>query len=181
MVVNPAQAARFDILLRDPSWSKETRVVADGAEQSRENGFIRLSKQWTKGDTIKIQFAPGVEVKTTHGGECYVKRGALLYALKFDHASTATQKWEGTDFANYDTRLSKKDDAGKFSDLKFPAELVAGSPLFTYSRNPDADARFPFDTPFGFIKGRLLFEGKPVDESLVPIGSTVLRKTSFGK
>jgi len=181
MVVNPAQDARFDILLRDPSWSKETRVVADGAEQSRENGFIRLSKQWTKGDTIKIQFAPGVEVKTTHGGECYVKRGALLYALKFDHSSEATKKWEGTDFANYDTRLANKADAGKFSDSKFPPEPVAGSPLFTYSRNPDASARFPFDTPFGFIRGPLLFEGKPVDESLVPIGSTVLRKTSFGK
>lgn len=181
MVVNPAQDARFDILLRDPSWSKETRVVADGAEQSRENGFIRLSKQWTKGDTIKIQFAPGVEIKTTHGGECYVKRGALLYALKFDHSSTATKKWEGTDFANYDTRLANKDDARKFSDLKFPAKPVAGGPQFTYSRNSDADARFPFDTPFGFIRGPLLFEGKPVDEALVPIGSTVLRKTSFGK
>ena len=179
MVVKPAQEARFDILLRDPSWSKETRVVADGAEQSRENGFIRLSKQWTKGDTIKIQFAPGLEVKSTHGGESYVKRGALLYALKFDHSSEATKTWEGTDFANYDTRLANKADAGKFSDLKFPAVPGDGNHPFTYSRNPQASARYPFDVPFGFIRVPLLFEGKPADVELVPIGSTVLRKTSF--
>ncbi len=181
MVVNPAKDARFDILLRIPSWSKETRVVAEGAVQARENGFIRLSKQWTKGDAIKIQFTPEVEVKTTHDGEFYVKRGALLYALKFDHSSTATKKWEGTDFANYDTRLANKEDAGKFSDFKFPARLDAGHSLFAYSRNPDADALHPFDVPFGFIKAPLLLQGKPTEAELVPIGSTVLRKTSFGK
>lgn len=185
LVVNPARATEFDILLRIPSWSVQTNVVTAGAKQSRENGCIRLSKSWVKGDTVKIQFTPKIEVKTTHDREFYVKRGALLYALKFDHVQTPTQKWKGTSFANYDIRLANKDDAKKYEDYKFPpwqeGKPNADTPSFSYSHNQKSSPQFPFDNPYGFIKAQFLSQGMKVEEVLVPIGSTILRKTSFGE
>jgi len=184
MTVDPAREARFDILLRVPSWSTRTDVTAAGAKQSRQNGYIRLTKSWVKGDTIRIAFTPKVEIKTTHNKESYVKRGALLYALGFDDVRTPTQKWEGTDFSNFDTRLANKGDSVKFADYKLPAdegERAARDPsLFVYTRNQKASAQFPFDSPYGSIRTKFQFRGKEVEDELVPIGSTVLRRLSFG-
>lgn len=181
LVVNPAREMPLDILLRVPSWSARTDVTAEGAKQSSEEGCIRLTKTWKKGDTVKVVFNPEVEVKTTYNNEHYVKRGALLYALKFEDTKIPTQKWEGTDFANYDVRPVQKEDAGKYSDYKFPASQTSktASAAFSYTPNQKASPRFPFDTPYGFVRAKFLFEGKEVEESLVPIGSTLLRKTSF--
>ncbi len=180
MEVNPARETRFDILLRIPPWSTRTDVVSEGALQARREGYVKLTKTWSKGDRIKISFTPEVEVKTTPDNESHVKRGALLYALKFDDIRTPTEKWEGSDFANYDVRLADKADAKKFADYKLLSGKTPDSAAFVYSRNEEASSQFPFDRPYGVIKTKFRMEGREVEDVLVPIGSTVLRKTSFG-
>lgn len=180
MEVNPAREAKFDILLRIPPWSTKTGVVSEGAQQTRREGYVKLTKIWSKGDKIKITFTPEVEVKTTHDNESYVKRGALLYALKFDDIRTPTEKWEESDFANYDVRLADKADAKKFADCKLPSGNSPVSGAFVYSRNEEASSQFPFDKPYGVIKTKFRLDDRDVEDVLVPIGSTVLRKTSFG-
>jgi len=76
----------------------------------KENGYVRLTKKWRRGDCVKIRFTPRIEVRTANNNELYVRRGILLYALGLDEKLVATKEWTGTDFANYNVTLVNPND-----------------------------------------------------------------------
>jgi hypothetical protein len=70
-----------------------------------------------------------------------------------------------------------------YNDYRLPSNIdvlfARDSTLFSYEKNPAADPRHPYDTPWGYIKGRFVVDGEAQDATLVPIGSTVLRRETF--
>ena len=222
--LEPAAPTKFDLLLRNPAWSRNTRVTAAGATISRERGFIRVTKNWAKGDVITITFDDRIEVEHSQNNELHVKKGALIYALPLAGRLQATKEFETGTLANYDVTLAEEGDRTKYDDYRivmtgkkdatlstvegnfsdagtlvrviepgsqlfFLKEYVhtgnhemkgtLDAAMFTYRRNPEASAEYPFDRPFGHIVGRFGFRGQIVEDTLVPMGSTLLRRVSF--
>ena len=222
--VNPSETKNFDVLLRNPDWSKNTRVTAIGATVKFEKGFIRVTRNWTKGDVINLTFEDKVVVEKFMNNELFLKKGALIYALPLAGKLTSTKEFEGGKLANYDVTLANVNDGDKFNEYKiimsgkkdatlatiegkysdsqtlakviepgsnlfFVKEFahtgnnamksIVDSIMFTYMSNKKANIDYPFDQPFGFILGTFNYKDKMVQDTLVPVGSTLLRKITF--
>lgn len=46
----------FEILLRNPAWSENTKALVNGKEITANKGYISIYRKWIKGDVIKICF-----------------------------------------------------------------------------------------------------------------------------
>lgn len=59
MTVAPEKAVEFPIALRIPSWCENPTLALNGETveiQKDENGFVRIERTWTSGDTIALNF-----------------------------------------------------------------------------------------------------------------------------
>ena len=182
--ITPETEKEFAIVLRNPSWSKNTKVTSPGAKISPvEDGYITVRKTWAKGDKIGIEFDQQITLKRAGNNEFYITRGPLIYAMKIDEKRTATKKFENG-LANYDVTPANPETAKKiYNTYRMPPNadirFARNATLFQYEKNPGADPQHPFDKPWGFIKGRFAENGNYFDGTLVPIGSTVLRRETF--
>ncbi|MEY2408469.1 MAG: uncharacterized protein QOF48_1139 [Verrucomicrobiota bacterium] len=54
----PSKAARFELALRIPHWSKTTRVQVNGREVNdvAPGRYLVIDRQWSRGDTVAIEF-----------------------------------------------------------------------------------------------------------------------------
>ena len=46
---------QFEILIRNPYWSKTTKVAVNGVEKEATEGYISLDKHWINGDVIELE------------------------------------------------------------------------------------------------------------------------------
>lgn len=46
----------FEILLRNPEWSENTKATVNGKEITAEKGYIGICRKWQKGDIIELEF-----------------------------------------------------------------------------------------------------------------------------
>lgn len=53
--VEPEREEEFEILLRNPSWSKTTSVYVNGIERNVNAGYIHIKGLWKKGDEIELK------------------------------------------------------------------------------------------------------------------------------
>ena len=44
----------FELLVRNPAWSKTTKLLVNGAETAAEQGYIRVEREWKTGDSIEL-------------------------------------------------------------------------------------------------------------------------------
>jgi len=187
-VIEAPQDVAFDLAVRNPAWSGNTRIDATGATQKIADGFIVLTKKWHNGDRVEITLDDPVQVRRFMDNECYITKGALIYAEKIDETMTATKTFIDA-LANYD--VSPK-DASKartlFEQTRLPANpamaLAKEPSLYVYHANPKALADYPFDVPYGFIDGQTVDcsvagNHKSVTTTFVPLGSALLRKVTF--
>ncbi|GHU98729.1 hypothetical protein FACS1894159_01660 [Bacteroidia bacterium] len=183
-VVEPSVETTFSLAVRNPAWSKNTVVEASGATQTIRDGFIVLSKKWRKGDRVEIVFDEPVEIRRFMDNESYMTKGALIYAARIDEAATPTAQFIAA-LANYDLAPKNMGQAATLFEKMMmpanPATLLARKPdLYTFEHNPDFDADYPFDAPYGRIKARLVDEGhNNTGAVFVPMGSAALRKITF--
>lgn len=56
ITVNTDVSDAFDILVRNPNWSKNTAVTVNGELQKVQSGYITLNRVWHNGDVIDIDF-----------------------------------------------------------------------------------------------------------------------------
>lgn len=52
----------FELLIRNPQWSKTTKVSVNGAPADVCDGYIRLNREWKNGDTVKVELDMRTEV-----------------------------------------------------------------------------------------------------------------------
>jgi len=52
--VHVEESEKFEILLRNPYWSKQTKLYVNGHEEAVCGGYIKLNRLWQKGDVIEL-------------------------------------------------------------------------------------------------------------------------------
>ncbi len=89
--VEPSTPKKTDICLRFPGWCKSLSVSINGSEIGNpiiENGYVRLKREWTKGDTIELDLDMPVdrvyadEKIEADRGKVALQRGPIVYCLE---------------------------------------------------------------------------------------------------
>ncbi len=91
LTVNPAEPASFDVNLRIPGWCQDAKAEVNGNAVDAspgENGYLRISRQWRRGDTISLEFPMPVERIAANPrvaadvGRVALQRGPIVYCLE---------------------------------------------------------------------------------------------------
>jgi hypothetical protein len=64
VAVDPERAATFPLYFRIPVWCVNSRIAVNGSPHAATpdaKGFVRIERQWTKGDTIELVFPMKVQ------------------------------------------------------------------------------------------------------------------------
>ena len=85
-----AAAGKFTLGLRVPAWSPEITVKVNGqvTNNTTENGYLKISREWRKGDEIEGKLAMPVTALHSHpevscnSGRIALQRGPLVYCLE---------------------------------------------------------------------------------------------------
>lgn len=56
IIVEPEMCENFEIAIRNPEWSENTKIYVNGAMIFVSGGYIYISKDWKAGDVIDISF-----------------------------------------------------------------------------------------------------------------------------
>ena len=54
ITVKISKPEEFEVLVRNPAWSKDTKISVNGKDECVTEGYISLKKEWESGDTIKL-------------------------------------------------------------------------------------------------------------------------------
>ncbi len=85
-----ATTGKFTLGLRVPAWSPEITVKVNGqvSNNTTENGYVKISREWRKDDKIEIKLAMPVTALHCHpevsynSGRIALQRGPLVYCLE---------------------------------------------------------------------------------------------------
>lgn len=55
ITVDPAENCSFELLIRNPHWSKTTTLAVNGVAQTVYDGYIAIDREWSKGDVIELE------------------------------------------------------------------------------------------------------------------------------
>jgi DUF1680 family protein len=176
MHVRSDSADAFPLYLRNPEWSKKTRVVCDGASISREGSYWRVLKRWKSGDTVRIEFTPEVQEIPAVNGEVAIQYGALAFAKPLPSERKAIKKYEVDRFE--DTVYTPLPNGE--NDLSLPAGQLAKAfqPVVV---KPEKTSEHPFDSPWVELHGHFVRStGASEAATLVPLGNApTLRRITF--
>lgn len=175
--VDPAKSLPMTLRFRIPKDAADVKVSGvEGAE--KKNGYVEINRTWKSGDSVVLTFDfPVKNLRTVASdNERYVKRGPLVYSLPIEsNKAVSPKKIDGkgnTGFHLYE--ITAKNPTGwdfQLSDnSQFTLVKSGGDPLR------------PFSSPPLKLEGKLKTpSGETVEATLVPIGTTVLRRTTFPK
>lgn len=186
--VNPARPLKYKLRFRIPADAAD--VTVSGIKGAvKKDGYVVIERIWAKGDafTITFDFPVNKMQEIADSKESYFKRGPLVFALPIDYkkeikdvSKTPELDKNGkpiksvinpesgfhlfdikaTDSIGWDFKLP--------SSAKFKMVMKGGDFLHPYANSPIS------------LKGTLInSSGKEVEVSLVPIGATILRRTTF--
>ncbi len=175
--IETAREVEFPLRLRVPRWSAEPSVAANGAAASKDNrGFIVLSKKWKSGDKVRLTLKPSVHGRTAVNGTTAVAYGPLVFSLPIPEKAEIVQRFSEPGFYGYQY------DPADLVSAKRPLQLQAGKPGFalTVVRDKTSDLLHPWDRPPLKLRGEMIgANGKLEAVELLPMGSTLLRRTCF--
>lgn len=176
--VRPAKAVSFALWLRDPEWSGETKVECEGALVRREGSYLKIRKEWKKGDMVRIHFDQKVQEVPALQTEFALQYGPLLYVLPVRSKDETVKKYDLPQFRDY--LVAKTEDAE--TEFSLPAEKGGTGFGFAAKSVAGTNADFPLDQPGMVLGGKLIRKsGVETDVELVPMGakSTRLRRVTF--
>lgn len=91
LIVEPETTRFFEINLRYPGWCRNFRVTINEEEvlnPTIEKGYIKLCREWSKGDSICLEMEMPVEIVHAHpkvtinAGKAAIQRGPLVYCFE---------------------------------------------------------------------------------------------------
>ncbi|MGH9411229.1 MAG: beta-L-arabinofuranosidase domain-containing protein, partial [Vicinamibacterales bacterium] len=90
LIVEPARAARFPVVLRVPAWATgaTARVGSGPATPLAPGSLHRIEREWRGRVEIAIRFPMTPGVIERYNGAVAIERGPLLYALKLGESWT---------------------------------------------------------------------------------------------
>lgn len=178
----------FTLVLRNPSWSTNSRLIADeGALVSFENGYYKIHKLWgTSEQLVTLKLDEQIQIKKLNNADSkdfYVQRGPLLYTYPYTNEKTSTQVRAGfPSYFSWDIWVPSTltDDYNGMQMLTTSPDFFANDSSFLrYKSSTPFIPEFPFDYPAGKITGRFALNGALLERELVPMGCATTRRTTF--
>jgi hypothetical protein len=178
--VNPAKALKFSLIIRKPHGCQNTDIVlASKAEITETDDRININKTWKKGDKLHLKFSFDIQrisqptSKSVKNKGVYFRRGALVYALPFDHKTKAVEEHQNSGFHRYNIRAN---------DTKEWKLRLSTNDKFTFTSVVNSDMQHPWDNPIVKLKGTLRDKkNQKKSVELVPMGNTIFRRVTFSK
>jgi DUF1680 family protein len=179
--IEPQRPVEFPVRLRVPWWSAQPEVTAPGTVVTNdERGFLVLAKKWQAGDQVRLTLKPAIHGRKAVDGRTAVAYGPLVFSLPIPEKAEIVQELPDVngvkDFRGYQY------DPADLTSAKRPLTLVADKPGFGFSvvEDPAGNPRYPWDRPRLTLCGQMVgADGKPKSVLLLPMGSTLLRRTFF--
>lgn len=186
--VDPAKPLQMKLRFRIPKGAADVHISGvDGAR--KVEGFVEIDRTWKAGDSFSLAFDFPIKklYEVADSKQAYLKRGPLVYALPITYTKKVSpETYEPMIKENGEKSLNVLNPESGFHvyeikptdpkgwDYKLPKETE-----FTLVRK-GGDMLHPYaDSPVS-LKGTMLNElGEKVEAILVPIGSTLLRRTTF--
>ncbi len=167
------QPRAFELRFRQPSWAKDNGVPlqASGANISREGGGWIAHKYWQNGDKISLRFEAAIQLHQDRRQDYYFTYGPLLYALPIE-----AQR-----------QVNKSHVVAGFHDLYYTSEqshdfyLDSNQAQNFQLKYNEIDGKAPWKKPASGLQG-VLWNAQTQQNEMVelwPIGSTILRRTTF--
>jgi len=174
---------KFPLRLRVPIWSDTPTVTAAGAGVIRdENGFMVVTKKWKNGDRIRLSLKPAIRGKTAANGTAALTYGPLVFSLPIPERAEITQRFPQAEKAGLTGFYGYQYDPEDLAYAKRPLSLQRGKPSYGFKllKDPAADFLHPWEHPPLKLRGKMSgAAGKMETVGLVPMGSTILRRTCF--
>ncbi len=181
--VEAERPVEFPLRLRVPSWSAEPSLNAPGAAVTRDkHGMLVVSKKWKTGDRVRLTLKPTIHGRTAVDGTTAIAYGPLVFSLPIPEKAEIVQRFPDVgpdgpgDFRGYQY------DPVDLVSAKRPLALMADRPGFGFRvvEDKESDPRYPWDRPKLTLRGQLVgADGEPETVVLLPMGSTLLRRTCF--
>jgi hypothetical protein len=177
----------FTLVLRNPSWSENSRITAEGATVNIENGYCKIQKLWgTSEQTVIFELDEKIQLKKLNNSDSkdfYVQRGPLLFTYPYNNEKTSTQVRNGfPSYFSWDIWVpsSLTDDYNGMQMLTTSQDFFTNdSSYLRYQSSTPFIPEFPFDYPVGKIIGRFAVNGTLLERELVPMGCATTRRTTF--
>jgi len=178
--IQTQKPVRFPLILRIPDTAGKIAVDAGPSArvtEDRAKSELVIEKDWEGSTTVSVDFKFQVERRKQHDGhESYYQWGPLLFSLPLDVKIEKLEELttvSGVKSGFYDYRITavnrngadwQIDPAAGFRVVK----LAGGNSLLPWSQPPIA------------LRGQMRnAQGQPVEATLKPYGSTILRRTTF--
>lgn len=181
-VMHPAKAVSFCLWLRNPAWSRNTKIVCSGAEIERKDDFWLVRKEWKAGDTVIVCFDQAVREVPAINGEVALQYGPLLYVLPINGDKNTIKTYPNSDLTDYYVTQLKGVTAYEIRELFLPSDKRASGFGFAPRDVGGARSDYPLDNPPVVLEGSLhRRDGSMMSATLVPMGakSTMLRRVTF--
>ncbi|MEM7513212.1 MAG: beta-L-arabinofuranosidase domain-containing protein, partial [Bacteroidota bacterium] len=150
----------FAIYLRKPAWTENIDIDCGTCSLSEEKGFVKVEKEWEAGEQLIVSFVQEVQQHQLANKEAYIQRGPLVYAYPIPHREEVIKMYEGTDYTDYYCYPQNT----AYQSVSLPK---AGE--WTYAPSTPSEVSWYGNRP----------ELKSDQLTIVPMGSTVLRRVTF--
>ena len=111
ITLHPAKPVAFCLWLRNPAWSKETKIVCPGADIRQVGGFWQVRKSGRRATPSAIHFDQTIREVPAINGEVALQYGPLLYVLPVKGEMQTVRTYDKPGFKDYYVSLAKGADA----------------------------------------------------------------------
>jgi DUF1680 family protein len=174
----PSKPVAFCLWLRNPSWSKDTKIVSASADIRRVGDFWQLRKRWKAGDIVSISFDRTIREVPAINGEVALQYGPLLYVLPVKGETKTVKTYKKSCLKDYYVSA----DPNVMTEFSLPSGTRDHGFGFRPTTVAGANPEFPLVNPPVVLEGTLLGKDNlPMPVTLVPMGtkSTELRRVTF--
>ena len=178
--VKPSKPLKFSFIIRKPHGCQNVDVeLLSNTEITETDDIISIDKIWKKGDKLRVKFNFEIQrinqraSKTVKNKGAYFKRGALVYALPFDHSMKTVKEYQNSGFYRHKI---------KANDSKQWKLRLSTNDKFKFTSVVNADMQHPWDKPVVKLQGTLRDKNNEKESvELVPMGNTIFRRVTFSK
>ena len=178
--VNPSKPLKFSLIIRKPHGCQNVDVeLSSKAEITETDDIISINKIWGKGDQLRVKFNFEIQrinqpaSKSVKNKGAYLKRGALVYALPFNHKIKTVKEYQNSGFHRYKITAN---------DSKQWKLRLNTNDKFKFIPNINGKMQHPWDKPVVKLEGTLRDKNNQKESvELVPMGNTIFRRVTFSK
>lgn len=183
ITVTTSAPVAFPLELRIPDWARHGDVACDDMQwETTRPGHVEIDRLWEGTTEVTVSLGAEIEMVRAIDGTCAMRRGPLLFALGIPADSTARRSYPLEGFADID-HVPAPDARWAHAWCLDPADPAAAVVDVRHS-----EVGTPWLDPPVAITATVL-DASPVPDgvsgspsttiTLVPIGCTTLRRTTF--